>query len=229
MPFSFDILSRNYMIDRIKSRYITKLFADSIFKYSIYLRILVVLFLLLGGSMKMFFLLFILQIYSYYRNFILMNAADKFSITIFLSLSIFWLSNDLNIKSITIFYTGVIAAFSYIFAAYHKTTSPMWRNGKGLSGLFKTEYYGNSTLLKLSNNIFYCQLLSWGTIIFQFSAVIALLSTTYCLVFGVLSSLFHIFNSLALKIRGFFLGFSAAFPCIYYASTVIVDFINIPK
>ncbi|WP_228438848.1 hypothetical protein [Chryseobacterium pennae] len=229
MPFSFDILSKNYRINRIKSRYITKLFVDSIFKFSIYLRILVVLFLLSSGSMKIFFLLFILQIYSYYRNFILMNAADKFSITIFLSLSIFWITNDLNIKSVALLYTGVISTFSYVFAAYHKIISPMWRNGKGLSGLFKTEYYGSSTLLKLSNNIFYCQLLSWGTIIFQFSAVIALLSTTYCLVFGVLSSLFHIFNSVALKIRGFFLVFSATLPCIYYASTVIVDFINISK
>lgn len=71
------------------------------------------------------------------------NVADKFSITIFLSSSIFWITNDLNIKSVTLLYIGVISTFSYVFAAYHKIISPMWRNGKGLSGLFKTEYYGS--------------------------------------------------------------------------------------
>ena len=133
------------------------------------------------------------------------------------------------VPELGVIFLGVQAALSYSISGIAKLTSPAWRNGSALRGIFSTQIYGNELIFRFFNSYpRLCCMSSWFVILFECLFVISvLISPTTALVFLGIGVCFHIFNMVFMGLNNFFFAFLATYPAIYYMATYF-DFTILP-
>ena len=108
--------------------------------------------------------------------------------------------------------------FSYFFAGLSKIKSEVWRNGVAITLTLKTNSYGNKTIFEfLKNKTKLSKIICWFVISWEILFIISPFLPTnlfYLMIF--IAFLFHLSNTLIMRLNGFFLTWISTFPSIIY-------------
>ncbi|WP_340062985.1 hypothetical protein [Ascidiimonas aurantiaca] len=125
--------------------------------------------------------------------------------------------------SLCIYFIAIQGILSYLIAGITKLQGEKWRNGKAIIGIFGTKTYGNQIIY----NYMYKResislLLAWFIIFFEIAYVFVLVVPfEYKLLILFTGICFHAFNSLFMGLNSFFFSFLSAYPSILFLSIII--------
>ena len=195
-------------------------FNTSLFIYLVIARLVLLIFVLLGY--KIVFALFLIQLIVFYRNYLYMDASEKFGLTILFGFTIYDIFEIQSVKELGLLFICISIFIVYFSTAYHKIRSSSWRNGEVMSIIFSSEsgegqylanyFYKNPTVSKI---------VCWGLMLFQLTFFFSLVNYNLLLLYLSLGVFFHLINMYFLKLYSFFIIFVSTYPIIYYFSIKI--------
>ncbi|MEA2573235.1 MAG: hypothetical protein QOH93_533 [Chloroflexia bacterium] len=150
-----------------------------------------------------------------------MDGADQMTVTTFGGLALVHLCSGPTVDKAGLWFLTLQVCLSYLTAGVVKATSPVWRDGSGLTGVFSTRAYGNAWLaLRLTEHPALGRLLSWSVIVAEclFSLVLVL-PMPFALAFLIWGVMFHFLGAVIMGLNTFFWSFVALYPAIIYCVT----------
>jgi|GEM_PF-4162453 len=170
----------------------------------------------------------LVQIFIHIRNEALLNLADKFAINILLGLTFIYLFPDsLVIRNASILFIALLTVIGYFFTAFFKLQGETWKGGTALEQILSTDIYGNEWYFKfLIRYRVISRLLNYSVIGLQLVAPLALVSSKFALFYCIAGLVFHLSISLIMNLNNFFWVFVSAYPCLYFASLLIENYLH---
>jgi hypothetical protein len=173
-------------------------------------------------SLSWLFVVIILLIYllSHLRNQYGTDGSDQMQTIIFASLTIFYLSSDLLVKTCCIFFICFQALIAYMIAGYAKLGSSAWQRGTAIYDILNTQSFGNQAFAQiLEKNTLLSRAICWSVITFECAfPLLVFTGVRTCLLFIVAGILFHLSIALFMGLNTFFWSFIATYPAILFFS-----------
>lgn len=201
----------------------------NLFRMIIVLRLVLALSVLAGfTSNSVMIFLFIIQAFLHIRNESLFNLADKYVLNILLSLSFFYFfNNSIIIQQSSLFFIGILTIVAYTFTAVFKLMGESWRTGTALEQILSTDLYGNELYFNfLNKNKIMSKAINYFVIFFQLLAPLTILSSKFTIVYIIIGFFFHLSISVVMNLNNFFWVFVSTYPCIYFVSLKIEQYLN---
>lgn len=160
-----------------------------------------------------------------FRNIVGNDGSDQMNSIICITLFITFLSKNLDIAKIGLFFICAQSILSYLVSGIAKSLSHKWRNGMAIYEIMNTKTYGSkkiSRYLKGANKLVNLTA-NWNIILFEcFFFLVILLPTPYLFIFIVWGFIFHLYNAIFMGLNGFFWAFLATYPAIIYVAYTLV-------
>ncbi len=193
----------------------------------LYLFIGRILVLILSFSFKYFlFLLFFIQLILFYRNYLYMDASEKFLLLILFGYAMYGISITEYLRQLSIFFISFSVFIVYFSTAYHKIKSSYWRKGKIFESIFSSESLYNPTVVKFfQEKKLLSKFLAWGIIFFQMFFFTCIFDSKVLFLILGTGIIFHFINAYFLKLYSFFIIFTSTYPLIYFTSLKVQSFL----
>jgi hypothetical protein len=222
--YSKDGLYAYYLNFQKKNTKIHKILFSDIFIPLVLLKLAFSCLLLFYQSSILLTLVLLLQIISFIRHKSGNSAAEQMQIIVLAGALIFSLNISDLVNQCSLYFIAVQATISYVTAGYHKLISRTWRSGDAILLVMGTESYGHIPFFTfLKRNKVLPLVLSWSTILFDFTFIIALFFPTLAIVYLILGVIFHAANAYFMGLNMFLYVYAATYPCVLFSSIMIYD------
>jgi hypothetical protein len=117
------------------------------------------------------------------------------------------------------------SVLAYATAGLSKLSSPIWRDGSALPGVFRTRLYGNAVVYRLIfDRPYVARVVCWVLISFECAFPIVLIGIpSVSTVLVALGVCFHGINALVMRLNTFFWSFVATYPAVLYCAGQVYD------
>jgi Vitamin K-dependent gamma-carboxylase len=129
--------------------------------------------------------------------------------------------SDLLVRA-ALLYVAAQGVLSYFVAGVAKLGSAAWRDGTAIPRFLATPHFGVPAALRQSLDApGRHRLAAWGTIVFECVVPLALLAPQAMVAYVAVAALFHAANAWAFGLNRFLLVWSATWPAMVFASSLI--------
>lgn len=131
-----------------------------------------------------------------------------------------FLEGNVTVKESALWFIGLQTCLSFLTAGIAKTSSPMWRDGSALMGIFGTEAYGNHRLADyLRSHPRQTACMSRGIVIGECLFPLVLVAPRPLAHAGLVGGLiFHALTAQVMGLNTFLWSFGATYPAIAYCN-----------
>ncbi|MFF5986747.1 hypothetical protein [Prauserella flavalba] len=128
--------------------------------------------------------------------------------------------NDRRAREAALAFIAAQSCLAYFTSGAVKMTSPVWRSGDAITGVFRTKTYGDKFVYDLTkNNKPLAQAIAWGTMIAEVLFPLVLVAPrpiAKAILAGGMA--FHVGNARFMGLNRFFWSFVATYPAVAYFS-----------
>jgi hypothetical protein len=151
------------------------------------------------------------------------DGGDQMLMTVFIGLSISYLSPDTLGRLLGLYYIAAQFLLSYLTSGTCKLISPQWRSGRALPGILSTAGYGKPTLGSLlRSHPLIARVLCWSVILIEcFGPFLILAGTPGGILLVILALSLHMSIALVMGLNNFLWSFAACLPAVLFVSSNI--------
>ncbi len=126
--------------------------------------------------------------------------------------------NDREAREYALAFIAFQSCLSYFTSGSVKLTSPVWRNGDALTGIFRTQTYGDKFLYDLiKDRPGFTKLMAWSVMLAEAGfPLVLLMPKPIARLFFLSGMLFHVSNAKFMGLNRFFWSFVATYPAVSY-------------
>jgi Vitamin K-dependent gamma-carboxylase len=125
------------------------------------------------------------------------------------------------VVSAALLYVAAQSLMSYFIAGVVKAVNAPWRQGTAMRSFVRTPHFGvPAAIVSLFDSRAVSLIVSWGVIVFECAAPLALLDPRVCVAYMSLAALFHLGNVAVFGLNRFLLAWAASWPALLYASSL---------
>lgn len=147
------------------------------------------------------------------------GGSDHMSLIVLITTGLALLPMSHKISEGAFLYLGVQSTLSYFISGWIKIKKRNWREGKALTEFLKQSIYKPGPLeKKISSHSGFSQILSWFTMIFEMSIVLALFFPNVLMAYLALAACFHLANFYFFGLNRFFWVWISTYPAVIHLS-----------
>jgi hypothetical protein len=155
----------------------------------------------------------------HYRNHFGFDGSDQMRLLVWIALGCFSVTNSVSVQWACIGFVAGQAILAYCAAGGAKLVSSIWRSGRAVGLILRTETYGNMTVSRVVDRYRLSRPLSWSTILFECAGPALILSgPPGALAFIGIGLCFHLTIAYAMGLNTFVWSFAATYPAILAVS-----------
>lgn len=126
--------------------------------------------------------------------------------------------NDRQAREYALAFIAFQSCLSYFTSGSVKLTSPVWRNGEALTGIFRTQTYGDKFFYDLlKDRAGMTKLLAWAVMVAEAAfPLVVLMPKPIARLFFLSGMAFHVGNAKFMGLNRFFWSFVATYPAVSY-------------
>ncbi len=161
------------------------------------------------------------SIVMYWRAPLGLDGSDQMLLITFVAVGIHKLiPEDVYVAQASLWFIAIQGCLSYAVAGIAKLTSPVWRSGEAIRGIFGTRTYGTTRSASIvSGREGLCIALAWSVMVFECTFPLALaFGPSGFAIIAVLGVLFHIANAVTMGLNTFVWAFVATYPAILFCA-----------
>ena len=149
------------------------------------------------------------------------GGSDYMTVLLLLVTSIARVVPSAGVELGCLWYISIQLSASYFIAGIVKLRQRSWRTGAALPAIFALPQYRVPRISQLlTDHPGAARLLSWGILLFEIAFPLALSGPQSCAFFLGLAFLFHLANALILGLNRFLWIWPAAYPALYFCSSL---------
>lgn len=148
-----------------------------------------------------------------------LDGSDQMHAIVWSGLLVFLVSPSVSIQDLALAFIAAQLLLSYLTSGIAKLLSPIWRSGKAVGLIVRTESYGQKDAYRLIERLHLSGPLSRGTMMLEVIGPLSILmgpkATTVFIGCGVM---FHLGSAIIMGLNSFVWPFIACFPAVLYIS-----------
>lgn len=148
-----------------------------------------------------------------------LDGSDQMHTIVWSGLLVFLASPSASIKDLALAFIAAQLLLSYLTSGIAKLLSPIWRSGRAVGLIVRTESYGHKNAYGLIERLHLSGPLSRGTILLEVvGPLLVLMGPRATMVFVVCGVMFHLGSAILMGLNSFVWSFIACFPAVLYVS-----------
>ncbi|GAA1973002.1 hypothetical protein [Amycolatopsis minnesotensis] len=126
--------------------------------------------------------------------------------------------DDRKAREFALSFIAAQSCLSYFTSGVVKMTSPVWRNGAAMPGIFRTRTYGDKFLFGLlRDRETFAKLMAWGVMVAEATfPLVLVVPKPVARLFFLSGMAFHVGNAKFMGLNRFFWSFVATYPAVEY-------------
>lgn len=147
------------------------------------------------------------------------DGSDHMHAIVWAGLLVFLASPSASIKDLALVFIAAQLLLSYLTSGIAKLLSPIWRSGKAVGLIVRTESYGQKSVSRLIERLHLSGPLSRGTMVLEVVGPLSvLMGPKAAIVFIFFGVMFHLGSAIVMGLNSFVWAFAACFPAVLYIS-----------
>jgi hypothetical protein len=152
-----------------------------------------------------------------------LDGADQMASIILIALWLYYLSDDVRLRTASIVFVALQLILSYVAAGVAKLLSEDWRSGSAISGILRTQAYGTPTVaVSLEQYPRLSRAICYSVIAFECLGWVCILGgSNWSLGFLATAFIFHISCAFLMGLNTFLWSFLSGFPAVIVLSRIV--------
>lgn len=147
------------------------------------------------------------------------DGSDHMHTIVWSGLLLFLASPSASIKDLALAFIAAQLLLSYLTSGIAKLLSPIWRDGRAVGLIVRTESYGHKNAYGLIERLHLSGPLSRGTMMLEvIGPLLVLMGPRTTIVFICCGVMFHLGSAIIMGLNSFVWSFIACFPAVLYIS-----------
>lgn len=147
------------------------------------------------------------------------DGSDQMHAIVWSGVLVFLASPSASIKDLALAFIAAQLLLSYLTSGIAKLLSPIWRSGKAVGLIVRTESYGHRNAHRLIERLHLSGPLSRGTMMLEvIGPLLVLMGPRTTIVFICCGVIFHLGSAIIMGLNSFVWAFIACFPAVLYIS-----------